>query len=199
MDPLITPVHKSVVFETPWLRLEALEMAPRGGIGAHATYHRVVEDAGVICVVLSADGDFVMVRQPRPVVESYTLEFPAGGMEAGELPEDTARREVLEETGLDLAYLQYLGVTEPIPSRLHTPQSLFIGVTAPGTPLATREHGAELVLVPRDQFLSVMKRDGMHCLAALGALKLAELTWSIDLFKAPIDVICRHFSKEMRS
>ncbi len=193
MPEAVIPVRKSTVFESPWLRVEALDMAPEAGGAPQAPYYRVVETPGVICVLLSATGDFVMVRQPRPVVEMYTLEFPAGRIEPGETPADAIRREVLEETGLRLAYLQFLGQTEPIPSRLHTPQSLFIGVAADGPAMPVRERDAQMVLVPRAGFVKVMEREGMHCLVALGALKLAELLWSVDLFKASIDLICQQF------
>lgn len=156
-------------------------------------YYRVVESPGVICVLLSAEGDFVMVRQPRPVVEMFTIEFPAGRVDPGETPEQAVRREVFEETGMRLARVQCLGQTEPIPSRLHALQSLFIGVAdAAVTPV--KERGPEMVIVPRAQFLSVMQREGMHCLVALGAVKLAELLWSIDIFKASINEINQQFS-----
>ncbi len=198
MPQKVTPVATSIVFESQWLRVEALDMGaadPSHGDPAYvpAPYYRVVENAGVICVLLSADGDFVMVRQPRPVVEMFTLEFPAGRIDAGETPEQAVRREVFEETGMRLARVQCLGQTEPIPSRLHTLQSLFIGVAAAAvTPV--KERGPEMVIVPRAQFLSVIQQEGMHCLVALGAIKLAELLWSIDIFKASINEINQQFS-----
>ena len=191
----ITPVRTSVLFESAWLRLEALDMEspdPKGERLPQAPYYRVVDAPGVICVLLSATGDFVMVRQPRPVVESFTLEFPAGRIDMGETPEQAIRREVYEETGLELAHLRLLTKTEPIPSRLRSLQSLFIGV-ASATPAVPAERGAQMVLVPRDRFQAVMEREGMYCVVALGAIKLAELLWPVDFFRDTIETICHHF------
>lgn len=196
----VTPVRKSVLFESPWLRLEALDMGleklntEHAGSASQAPYYRVVEAPGVICVLLSAAGDFVMVRQPRPAVESFTLEFPAGRVERGESAEDAVSREVFEETGMRLSHLKFLGETHPIPSRLHSPQSLFIGVASKAAPEPVTERSAHMVLVPRDGFLEVMNREGMHCIVALGVIKLAELLWPVDLFNDTIDVICHQFS-----
>jgi ADP-ribose pyrophosphatase len=188
MSQGVVPVRTSVVFDTPWLQVEALDMG-----SADAPYYRVVEGGGAICVLLSATGDFVMVRQARPAVECYTLEFPAGGIDKGETAEEAIRREVLEETGLRIAHLQCVGVTEPIPNRYHCPQSMFIGVAAPGQP-ATKEGGAEVVFVPRQALLGTLQREGMHSIVALGIIKVTELVWSVDLFEASIELISQKFS-----
>ncbi|XP_046358119.1 ADP-sugar pyrophosphatase-like isoform X1 [Haliotis rufescens] len=41
----------------------------------------------------------IMVKQYRPPMKAYTLEFPAGLVDKGETPEETAVRELREETG----------------------------------------------------------------------------------------------------
>lgn len=42
--------------------------------------------------------------------DSFDWGLPGGAMEPGETPEETARRELKEETGLDAGALQLLGV-----------------------------------------------------------------------------------------
>ncbi len=67
--------------------------------GAQIEYG-VLESAGFVAVVpVTAGGDVVLVKQWRQPVGSFTLELPGGGMGEGEDPEETARRELLEETG----------------------------------------------------------------------------------------------------
>lgn len=57
-------------------------------------------------IILSERGEIALVRN-RPGTDWF---FPKGGVEAGETLEETARREIEEETGLaELEYLDDLG------------------------------------------------------------------------------------------
>ncbi len=71
--------------------------------------------------VVPKDGKehFLMVRQYRQGSGSVTMEFPAGTVEDGEAPEDTARRELLEETGYEFEKLTLLGQVNPNPAFLN--------------------------------------------------------------------------------
>ena len=60
----------------------------------------IVDHAPSICVVpVDADGNVLMVRQYRKPVDQFLLEVPAGGIEAGETPEEATQRELQEEIG----------------------------------------------------------------------------------------------------
>ncbi len=64
------------------------------------------EDDMVAVLALTDERQVVLVRQFRPGPEAVLLELPAGVVEAGEEPADTAAAELLEETG-------YAGRIEP--------------------------------------------------------------------------------------
>jgi ADP-ribose pyrophosphatase len=55
--------------------------------------------AGAAVVGVDGDGQVLLVRQLRPAVGANLLELPAGLVDAGEQPIETARRELREETG----------------------------------------------------------------------------------------------------
>lgn len=77
--------------------------------GAGQREREIVEHPGAVAVLpVLEDGRVVLVRQYRPAVERSLLEVPAGTMEAGESPEETARRELTEETGYSGGALRWL-------------------------------------------------------------------------------------------
>lgn len=61
----------------------------------------IVEHPGAVAIVaVDREGMLTLVRQPREAVRKELLELPAGTVEANEQPLATAKRELVEETGL---------------------------------------------------------------------------------------------------
>jgi ADP-ribose pyrophosphatase len=61
----------------------------------------IVQHPGAVAIVaIDVEGCVVLVRQLREPARKHLLELPAGTLERGEDPLDTARRELIEETGL---------------------------------------------------------------------------------------------------
>ena len=61
----------------------------------------IVEHPGAVAVVaVDAHGNLTLVRQRREAARKDLLELPAGTLEAGESPLQSAQRELKEETGL---------------------------------------------------------------------------------------------------
>ncbi len=55
---------------------------------------------GVMIIPITEEGEVVLVKQFRPVIDDYIYEFPAGIIDPGENMEEAAKRELFEETGL---------------------------------------------------------------------------------------------------
>ena len=60
----------------------------------------IVHHPDVVAIVAVESEYVTLVRQPRPATGHKLLELPAGKLEDGEEPLASARRELLEETGL---------------------------------------------------------------------------------------------------
>lgn len=68
-----------------------------------------IEHKGAAAIVpVTENGDIIMVRQYRNAPERYTLEIPAGGLNAGEDKKTAAARELEEETGYRSEKVEHL-------------------------------------------------------------------------------------------
>jgi ADP-ribose pyrophosphatase len=75
------------------------------------TYHAIRQADYVQTFCMHESGQFVLVRQFRPILEMMTLELPGGLRDGDDAPELSACREVEEETGLEVAELVPLADT----------------------------------------------------------------------------------------
>ena len=77
------------------LRVDTVKLA-----SGRETKREIVEHSDCVAIVaIDGDDNVLLVKQFRKPVEKELLEIPAGGLEAGEEPEDCVRREMREETG----------------------------------------------------------------------------------------------------
>jgi 8-oxo-dGTP pyrophosphatase MutT (NUDIX family) len=96
------------VYHSQWMRVR--EDVVEFPSGARGTYS-VVEKRDFVLVIPYADGGFWLVEQYRYPVGSREWEFPQGSWPAGRggSPEQLARAELAEETGLRAGELAHLG------------------------------------------------------------------------------------------
>lgn len=67
--------------------------------GSTQQWDHIDHKSAAAVVPVLPDGRIILVRQFRNSLDKYTLEIPAGGIEAGESTMTAAKRELEEETG----------------------------------------------------------------------------------------------------
>jgi ADP-ribose pyrophosphatase len=83
--------------------------------GAEVVREVVRHQGAAVILPLTHEGEVVLVRQFRYAVGRFLWEVPAGHIGSGETPEETARRELVEETGYRPQQLQKLTSVYPSP------------------------------------------------------------------------------------
>lgn len=94
------------IYDGGRMKVEQVEIDLPGGI----TLERIVVKPGGAVAMLPVEGDYCyLIRQYRYPIEKYIYEAPAGTIDEGEEPVDTAHRELIEETGFKAEELTGMG------------------------------------------------------------------------------------------
>jgi ADP-ribose pyrophosphatase len=75
-----------------------------------------------------------MIREFRVPINGYSLAFPAGLIEKGESAEDTARREIVEETGFEVTRVRKVSPALYSSSGLTDESAVMVFVDVRSTP-----------------------------------------------------------------
>ncbi len=84
--------------------------------GHEGEYHLVRNDGAVLIVARDEDGRFVMINEYRYVNDRMSLSVAAGGIEPGETPEESAARELSEESGYEAGTILSVGTCGSAPA-----------------------------------------------------------------------------------
>ncbi len=148
----IRTLNSREVYRNPWMRLREDEIERSNG--EPGIYGVVEKDDSAIIIAL--DGDQLhMVEQFRYAVQKRFMEFPQGGWEAPDIdPEELARGELREETGLVASSMQFLGTVYIAYGYANQKQHIFLatGLTRGETDPDPEEHDLVLRTVSVTEF-----------------------------------------------
>jgi ADP-ribose pyrophosphatase len=165
---------------SPWVDLVAREVEFSPGAEPQL-YHSVATFDYVIVLAVTPDGRIPLVRQYRPAVEDFTLEFPAGIVDSGEDPAVTASRELLEEAGLPAESIRLLAVNKTDAGRLSNRVHSYFVQTGPQMSDFEPEAGLAVRLVTSSELVRLIREGEFDAQANLGTLLLAVLLGHLKL------------------
>lgn len=157
LEPRVLKESEEIL--SPWVTLvsrtiEDCEKKPQ-------TYHSLKLADYVAILAITNEEKILCVRQYRPARKTFTLEFPAGILESGEDPEDTAARELYEETGYRVASKPFFGGRlDADTGRLSNDLWCYYAENVRFDSNWKKEEGLETVLYSKRDF-GVAMRDGL--------------------------------------
>lgn len=166
-EPIIKKVSELPTDQAKWITLQKLEYVDQTGkertweVATRKTRGKAGVDAvamGNIILHPSRPPSTLIVIQYRPPLDSYTVEWPAGLIDADETAEEAAVREFKEETGYDCRVLSTTPVLAADPGMTNANMQMIMvevqlkeGDEEPEQRLEDGEH-IQRVIVPLTEF-----------------------------------------------
>ena len=139
-----TTLEQRIVFEGKFLKVRRdLARLPDGST---ATREFVVHPGAAAMVPIGADERILVERQYRYAMGAMYVEIPAGKIDAGETSLQTAKRELLEETGYEAEQWAFLTRVHPAIGFSDEVMDLYLA-----RDLVLRERSMDVGRVPRDR------------------------------------------------
>lgn len=174
-------IGKEVVWEGRFLRcLRLTYRDSKGMVRQWETVERVNCDGVVAVVPITDNSEVILIRQFRPPVNKYVIEFPAGLNDRGEELKDAASRELLEETGYSAGEMIFLarGPLSSGSSREVLTVFLARGLEYIGAGQRDETEDIEVIKIPIDNIYDALTRlveDGNYIdLKVTGLIEMAK-------------------------
>jgi len=136
----------------------------------------IINKGAVVIVPLTANHEIRLVKQYRAAAEDWIIELPAGGLEAGEDPDEAAPRELLEETGDRAANWQKLGGFYSAPGILTEFLHLYLATDlTPGPNQLEFDEHIEVLTVLWAEAIAMIRRREIEDSKTIAGLGLAGL------------------------
>ncbi len=136
-------LHSQLAYDGSFLKVQQDEVVMEDG---HKTKREFIKHPGASLIVpVFDDFETMIVEQFRYPLKTTFIEFPAGKMDPGETPLETAKRELLEETGLISKNWEPMTIIHPVIGYSDEVIHLFLARDARQTE-RTEQHGENLTL-----------------------------------------------------
>lgn len=177
-----------------WLNLYDVEYSGKDGSLRHwlmcsrkdkPVENAVIPDAAVIVPILSSsEGNrLVLTKEYRPAIDDDEYGFPAGLIDESETIEVTVRRELKEETGLDVAAIHHISPPVYSSAGLSDESCCMVLVTAAGrlsTHLNEPHEQIEVLLYDAQDIRALLESDKKIAARAWGLLYHFSVTGTIE-------------------
>ncbi len=163
-------LYKGKVFD---LKLDAVKL-PNGETAMRET----VNHPGAVCVAaMNSQKEIAFVKQYRSACMKTLLELPAGKLERGEIPLNSAKRELSEETGIIGKEFKSLGYIYVTPGYSNEIIHLYAcKVESQGKQNLDTDEFVESIFIKQEKALDMVLNDEIHdAKTQICILKLSNL------------------------
>jgi 8-oxo-dGTP pyrophosphatase MutT (NUDIX family) len=99
------------IYESEWVNLHIADVVMPDG--TRIDHHLVRMSRPAVGTIMTGDDGVLLLHRHRFITDTWGWEVPAGGVDAGETPEQAAVREALEESGWEPTTVRQLCAFHP--------------------------------------------------------------------------------------
>ncbi|MCP4136032.1 MAG: NUDIX hydrolase [bacterium] len=180
MEKWITK-NKKQVFHKRIFTLNDLECYHPGKSVSHNFFILDTND-WINVVALTEEGHFIMVKQHRLGTDSITIETPGGVIESDESAQNTALRELLEETGYEPEEIFLLKKLSANPAIMNNYIHFYFASGCKKKSEQNLDHAEDIDIVtfPADEIISMIKKGSIEHSIVITALSLYFMSEHCD-------------------
>lgn len=134
-------LNSQVIYTDPWTELRKDEVIRPDG--KHGTHTIVRIKPGVCVLAIDSKNNVHLTDEFHYAIGRNSLEAVSGGIDPGESPLETARRELREELGIEAGEWIEAGLVDPFTTSLMSPTRLFLARRL--SFVASEPEGTELI------------------------------------------------------
>lgn len=168
-------VSSATAFETPWLQVLKKSYRTPHGLEDFFT----IERRDFVLVVARREAKLVLVKQFRPGTGQSYWALPAGYIDEGESPVQTAERELREETGLIGQNFRRVGELHPLPGYIRSIAHVITCDVADGR-ISAGPEVEDARLLRMEEVLGLVGTGDIKEMQAVAAVLLAHNVWGSD-------------------
>ncbi len=137
----------------------------------------IVRHPGAVTILpVLDDGRVCLLRNYRVAVDETLIELPAGTLEPGEDPAETARRELVEETGYRAGHIELLATFFTSPGILDEKMYIYLATSlSPGPTALEPGEQIEPLLATWPEALAMVRDGRIHDAKTITALLFFEV------------------------
>jgi 8-oxo-dGTP pyrophosphatase MutT (NUDIX family) len=113
-----------VIYESEWVNLHIADVVMPDG--TRIDHHLVRVNRPAVGTIMTGDDGVLLLHRHRFITDTWGWEVPAGGIDAGEMPEQAAAREALEESGWEPTTVRRLCAFHPANGLLDQTFMIFV-------------------------------------------------------------------------
>lgn len=165
------------ILDSEYVKVDKDDVLLPGGREITDFYKVTIKDCAAI-VALTPNNQIILKKEYRHCYEQNLIEIPAGVLEDGESPVETAKRELEEETGYRSDKWTYLGTTVESSAKLTNYMHIYLADDCEKVSNQNLDYGEDIdvIEVGMDKAIEMIMDNSIICNSSIGAiLKVARI------------------------